>query len=245
MINRLPKKKGVPIIMVVAGRMNRVAFYCRMNHRDKDYTKFLPEVEKMLDEKFGKNNWEMKLFFEVASGADAERKEFNRLKAEINAGNFEAVVTMKASTLKRNTWQECSNPENIILHQMLIVDAEKGRLDATKYPEYAKFNKKSEREKFYNELKKVFVDNPMTIVGSSLWEDDLKNYYWVSGRNKQDSSLVTMQLLLENYCHFLCANNGVGRIIYESRELLENERLRDKYYHMKLMGPMYMSKNAA
>lgn len=91
--------------MVVAGRMNRVAFYCRMNHRDKDYTKFLPEVEKILDEKFGKNNWEMKLFFEVASGADAERKEFNRLKAEINAGNFEAVVTMKASTLARD-WKQ-------------------------------------------------------------------------------------------------------------------------------------------
>lgn len=92
-------------MMATEERINRVAFYCRMNHRDKDYTKFLPEVKEMLDEKFGKNKWEMKLFFEVASGADAKRKEFNRLKAEIQSGNFESVVTMKASTLARD-WEQ-------------------------------------------------------------------------------------------------------------------------------------------
>ena len=54
-----------------------------------------------------------------------------------------------------------------------------------------------------------------------------------------------MQLLLENYCHFLCSNNGIGNIVYEYRELIENERLRDRYYHMKLMGSMYMNKQAA
>lgn len=145
--------------------------------------------------------------------------------------------------LKRNIWSEFDDPEAIILHQMLIMDAEKGRLNAAEHPEYVKFNRRSERRKFYKELKKVFVDNEMTIVGSSLCEDDLRNFYQVSGRNEQDPALVTMQLLLENYCHFLCTNNGIGRIVYESRELFENERLRDKYYHMKLMGSMYMNKH--
>ena len=147
--------------------------------------------------------------------------------------------------LKRNVWSELPNPENIILHQMRLIDAEKGRLDATKYPEYVKFNKKSERKHFYDELKKVFVNNKIFIVGSSINEDDLKKFYWVSGRNNQDQYLVAMQLLLENYCHFLCTNNAIGNIIYEYRELIGNEKLRDKYYHMKLMGSMYMTKEAA
>lgn len=155
------------------------------------------------------------------------------------------LLENSVNALKRNIWPELSRPEAIILHQMLIVDAEKGRLDSTQYPEYAKFNKYKERKKFYRELKQIFVNNDITIVGSSLCEDDLKTYYWVSGRNEQDSSLVTMQLLLENYCHFLCTNNGIGRIIYESRDLCFNERLRDKYYHMKLMGSMYMNRDAA
>ena len=33
--------------------------------------------------------------------------------------------------------------------------------------------------------------------------------------------------------------------MYEHRELIGNEKLRDKYYHMKLMGSMYMTKEAA
>ena len=35
--------------MVIAGRVNRVAFYCRMNHRDHDYTQFLDDVKKRLE----------------------------------------------------------------------------------------------------------------------------------------------------------------------------------------------------
>ena len=144
--------------------------------------------------------------------------------------------------LKRNIWSERDNPEEIILHQMLINEAEKGRLDAAKHPEYVKFSKKQERKKFYNELKKVFQKNDLTIVGTSINKDDFKKYYFVNNRNKQDEYLVAMQLLLENFCHFLCANNAIGNIIYEYRELKGNERLRDRYYHMKLMGSMYMNK---
>ena len=54
-----------------------------------------------------------------------------------------------------------------------------------------------------------------------------------------------MQLILENYCHFLCSRNAKGRILYESLDVITNESLRDKYYHMKLMGSMYMTKEAA
>lgn len=79
----------------------------------------------------------------------------------------------------------------------------------------------------------------------SINEDNLKQYYWVIGKNKQDPYLVAMQLLLENYCHFLCTNNVRGNIVYEYRELIGNEKLRNKYYHMKLMGSMYMTKEAA
>lgn len=156
-----------------------------------------------------------------------------------------ADLQNSVNQLKRNVWPEVGNPENVILHQMRLIEAEKGRLDTSKYPEYAKFNRRSERKKFYDELKNVFAHNKLTIVGSSINEDNLKQYYWVSGKNKQDQYLVAMQLLLENYCHFLCTNNAMGNIVYEYRELIGNERLRDKYYHMKLMGSMYMTKEAA
>lgn len=91
--------------MVVAGRINKVAFYCRMNHRNRDYTQFLPEVSQTLDMRFGKGNWEMQMFYEIASGVDPARKEFNRLNMELRAGNFDAVIAITASKLSRDWMQ--------------------------------------------------------------------------------------------------------------------------------------------
>lgn len=91
--------------MVVAGRIKKVAFYCRMNHSNRDYTQFLPEVERALDERFGEGNWEMQMFYEIASGIDPNRAEFNHLKMEIKAGNFDAVITITVAKLSRD-WKQ-------------------------------------------------------------------------------------------------------------------------------------------
>lgn len=40
--------------MVIAGTINRVAFYCRVNHRDRDYEKYLDDVMRRLEEEYGK-----------------------------------------------------------------------------------------------------------------------------------------------------------------------------------------------
>ena len=118
-------------------------------------------------------------------------------------------------------------------------------MDIGKYPNMQKFNRRAERKKLYGELKKVFADNKLTIVGSSINEDNLKQYYWVTGKNKQDQYLVAMQLLLENYCHFLCTNNAMGNIVYEHRELIGNEKLRDKVLSYETYGVNDMTKEAA
>lgn len=91
--------------MVVAGRINKVAFYCRMNHSNRDYTPLLPEVEQSLDERFGKGCWDMQMFYEIASGTNPGRKQWGRLKTELIAGKFDAVVTITASKLARD-WKQ-------------------------------------------------------------------------------------------------------------------------------------------
>lgn len=143
--------------------------------------------------------------------------------------------------LKTTVWSDIQNPESVILHQMKILEASKGRLDVNKHPEYVRFLNAANRKMFYSELKKVFAQSPITIIGCCISEDKMKTYY-CTGKNKPDQYLISMQFILENYCHFLCNNKGHGGVIYESRDPIGNERLRDKYYHMKLMGSMYMSK---
>ena len=91
--------------MVIAGRVNRVAFYCRMNHRDHDYTQFLDDVKKRLERAYGKQKWELKIYFEEASGADPDRKEFNRLKQEISQDQIDVVVSVRAAMIARDWGQ--------------------------------------------------------------------------------------------------------------------------------------------
>lgn len=93
------------MIMVIAGHTKRIAFYCRMNHRDMDNSQFLDEVKSLLDQKYGKENWELNLYFEVASGTDPNRRKFNELKADIKAGKIEGVVSVSASMIARD-WQQ-------------------------------------------------------------------------------------------------------------------------------------------
>ena len=93
--------------MVIAGTINRVAFYCRVNHRDRDYEKYLDDVMRRLEEEYGKQKWGLQIFFEEASGADPNRKEFNRLKAKIAAKKIDVVVTMRAAvndTRSKESW---------------------------------------------------------------------------------------------------------------------------------------------
>lgn len=84
-IDRLPKKKGVLVYMANAGTINRAAFHCTVNHRDRDYEKYLEDVKRRLEEKYGKQKWDLQIFFEEASGTDPDRDEFRRLKMDIAA----------------------------------------------------------------------------------------------------------------------------------------------------------------
>lgn len=196
---------------------------------NKQYTLYLDESETHRYDPVTKHN---KDFHFCMAGIIIENSKI---------GNLDTSVQQ----LKKIIWNDLANPTEVVLHQMRILDAERGRLDTAKYPEYTRFSKASTRKAFYKELKKIFVANDIKIIGSSINTSNLKVFYGASGKNSLDQYLVAMQLLLENYCHFLCTEDAMGGIIYEYRELIGNERLRDRYYHMKLMGSMYASKATA
>ena len=59
------------------------------------------------------------------------------------------------------------------------------------------------------------------------------------GTNTNPKLTVALQLLLENYCHFLMHNNAVGGICYESLLEPENQELRQRFHELKAYGTMY------
>lgn len=157
-------------------------------------------------------------------------------------------VEERLNSIKRKIWSDLNNPEQYILHQMNISDASRGKLNFKRFPEYERFKARKFRKEFYKKLEKIYDDKKICIIGGSVNENLLNKYFLLGKnldntyRNNIDKYLVSLQLLLENFSHFLCLRNGIGKIIYESRQPIENEIVRDRFYHIKLMGSMYITK---
>ena len=204
-----------------------------MATKQKQYTLYIDESQTH-------DNFEKQPHFCMA-GAIINDREYGIVENEINK-------------LKRTIWSDYSHPEEIILHQKNIIDASKGKLDITKFPEYERFKSKGFRKKFYSEFAKVFDCGKISIVGGSMNVEYMEKCYdvqkpripgeTVQYRNQTNKYLITLQLLLENYCHFLVTHNGKGRIVYESISEIDNERICSKFYQIKLMGSMYITKEA-
>jgi hypothetical protein len=188
------------------------------------------EYTLYLDESTTKDNMGKNPYFCMA-GIIINNNDFFKMEESLN--NF-----------KKDIWADLPNQENIILHQKCIIDASRGRLDKTKFPEYDRFRSKKTRSDFYNKFKNIFTLNNIVIVGGSINLNNLNSFFDIDSINKTDQYLIALQLLLENYCHFLCTNHSKGKIIYESRQLIADEKLRDRFYHIKLMGSMYITKEA-
>lgn len=77
---------------------------------------------------------------------------------------------------------------------------------------------KSKYDNVYGKLSKALKDVNCTIIGCII---DINKFKYLYGNNfKIDSELffeVAMQETIENYAHFLYKNNGIGSIVYESR----------------------------
>ena len=59
-----------------------------------------------------------------------------------------ADLDNSVKTFKRTIWHDLPNPEDVILHQMRLSEAEKGRLNKIKHPEYARFLNNAQRSCF-------------------------------------------------------------------------------------------------
>lgn len=204
-----------------------------MATRQKLYTLYIDESQT--------HNHSEKLLHFCMAGAIVNDREYPIIEHEI-------------TKLKRTIWSDHSAPEEIILHQKNIIDASKGKLDISKFPEYERFKSKGFRKNFYSEFSKVFDCGKISIVGASINVEYMEQCYNIKKpclpgepiqyRNQTNKYLITLQLLLENYCHFLIVHNGKGRIVYESISEIDNERICSKFYQIKLMGSMYITKEA-
>jgi len=121
----------------------------------------------------------------------------------------------------------------VILHESEIRDAEDN---------YLEMRKPEKRNLFWNELNRVFTNGNITTIGAAINIKKYRSLYEADYLN--DEYFIVLQIVLENFIHFLQKNNAVGSVFIESRNHKEDIDIRNIYYKIMLHGTLYLNANS-
>lgn len=152
-------------------------------------------------------------------------------------------INEKIDNLKKEVWIDLCEPTGVILHELDLKNALNPRVKKNKLKsEYIRFREDHRKANIiYRSLSKIIKTENIYTVGCVV----IKNRYFdnfpkVIGN---EISLVCMQIIIENYVHFLFQHNAVGKIVYESRDAMDNTML-TRFYQIASIGTMYVRPNA-
>lgn len=132
--------------------------------------------------------------------------------------------------IKQNVFGNTS----VILHEVDIRNAQNGQ--------YRILKNKKKREEFWNLMNLFFKNNQfISTVCVSINTHEYGRIYNSPYRN--DEYLIALQVVLENFVHFLEIKNGTGSIYVESRNPTDDTKLGNHYHLIKANGTLFFDKN--
>ena len=148
-------------------------------------------------------------------------------------------VAIQIDNVKAQIWNDLPNYKSIILHELDLKRAvERHDSINTLKKEYERFRRNSDSAKLiYKEFAKIIRHFNIVTLGCVLKQDDFYTNFFKDIRN--DISLVCMQIIIENYTHFLCQKKATGKIIYESRDEADKTMLM-RFHQVCAIGTMYV-----
>lgn len=145
-----------------------------------------------------------------------------------------ALISADLDKLKQALWASDPHPEQYILHEKEISEAKK--YGSVSQPCYNIFRSNRNYNKLYAGLAKIMKRYNISTLGTCVDISSLKNKY----PGEVNSNLtIALQMLLENYCHFLTTSNAYGDVCYESLQEPGNTPLRQRFYELQALGTMY------
>lgn len=145
----------------------------------------------------------------------------------------------KINDIKKYVWKDLESPCDVILHEMNLKESIDKRTNINKLKsEYKRFrdNPKKANE-IYKEMSMIVKQSDISTIGCVVIEDTFRVAFPKEIQN--EISLVCMQIIIENYVHFLFNNKSTGKIIYESRDGMDKTMLM-RFYQICSIGTMYV-----
>ena len=130
---------------------------------------------------------------------------------------YNADVVTAIEQIKQNIFQDTS----VILHE---ADIRRPKIGT----KYMMVKKRENRERYYSEINQFFDKKDFTILGAALHDANARSIY----PNHRDRYFVCLQIILENFAHFLMKNDGIGKIKIESRNLKQDGDLKKHFNNL-------------
>ena len=145
----------------------------------------------------------------------------------------------KIDALKREIWSDLPIPTDVILHELDLKDALNKRIHKSNLKtEYIRIrNNIKKADTIYKEISKIIRTEKIHTVGCVVIQDRYVDNFPKAISN--EISLVCMQIIIENYVHFLHKHDAIGSIVYESRDTMDYTML-NRYYQIASIGTMYV-----
>lgn len=174
------------------------------------------------------------LYLDESETFTATNDRFFAIGGVIIESTAETSISLDLDALKTTLWSGVPNPTQFILHEKEISEAR--RNGKAKNSCYNIFRYKKTYNYLYLNLSRMLKQHNITTMGVCLDIARLKHLY--AGETNSQLT-IALQMLLENYCHFLMHRNADGDICYESLQEPQNQELRQRFYELEALGTMY------
>ncbi|KRN74142.1 DUF3800 domain-containing protein [Carnobacterium maltaromaticum] len=145
----------------------------------------------------------------------------------VSKDNYENNIISKIETLKT----EIFSTSSIVLHETEIRKT-RNNFRVLSNPEV--------RTQFWEKMENIFLDDVVTI-GAAVNYETLENYY--NANSLKNKYFMVLQIVLENFVHFLECNNAKGHIYIESTDIKSDMELRNVYHDIIANGTLFYTKN--
>lgn len=135
---------------------------------------------------------------------------------------YEKTIKPFMSAMKKEVFDD----ENIILHET--------ELRAVKKTEYAVLRNKEKRELFWNRMAELFDNHNITVFSAVINPEKHRNLF--NSKYLNDEYSICLEIVLEQYAHFLEKNNAVGSVCIESQNTKADNRLNNHYQRLIKRG---------
>lgn len=141
---------------------------------------------------------------------------------------YRDVLIPAVNALKQSIWQT----ESIILHET--------DLNARKKAPYSELKDEGKKNAFWSGLRQIVHDTNLKVLCVGIDDAKLKQYYSKKGESSEGGYYIAMQIILENYVHFLDMNNGRGSVYIESRDFDQDMLLQEQFTRICDTGTLFL-----